>query len=200
MAFGRSSSETRFGIPAYTAGRKKPVAIPDERREDDDRGRALCERQRGEDRDAREIGRDEQAPSREAVDERPEQQPDHDDRKEVRDQERADPRSGPRPVEDVDGQRQRRQIRSGSRAERREQKSAIVGFAAYEPQASHRLDATSLVAPTPGPPARSRDSAAASAPPRRGRFPCGPHSPRSGPGRSGPRRSSARRDARRGGR
>ena len=57
------------------------------------------------------VGADEQALPREAVDERPEQEPDRDRRQEVGDQQRADPHAGVRPVLDVDAERDDREAR-----------------------------------------------------------------------------------------
>ena len=76
-----------------------------------------------------EIGHDQQAPTGEPVDERREQEADQDDRKEVGDQESADPRARLGPVVDVDGEGDRSEV--GSRtdpnvATKRRRKSGAV--------------------------------------------------------------------------
>ena len=91
LAFASSSSGTRFGIAAFAAGKKKPVATPVTPASTTSAVRAVDERQRREHAEAHEIGRDHQPTAREPVDERAEQEADDDDRQEVRDEEGGDP-------------------------------------------------------------------------------------------------------------
>ena len=91
LALTSSSSGTRFGIAAFAAGRKKPVAIPDTAASATRLAHAVDERQGGEDAEAHEVRGDHEPSARESIDERAEQEPDHDDREEVRDEERGDP-------------------------------------------------------------------------------------------------------------
>ena len=144
VASGSSASSTRLGMPAYTAGRKKPVAIPTTAGERDDRRRAVREREHAEHGGAHEIGDDQQPPPREPVDERREQEPDHDHRQEVRDQERAHPGARAGAVEDVDGQRDGGEIRAHAGAEGGEKEAPEVGRGAEEVEAEDAPDANSL--------------------------------------------------------
>ena len=90
-------------------------------REPDDGGGIRRERQRDEHADAQSVGRDHQRAALEPVEQRPEQEPDDDRRQELDDEHRTDPEPGVRPVLDVDRERDRRQQRPGTRAERREE-------------------------------------------------------------------------------
>ena len=101
LALTSSSSGTRFGIAAFAAGRKNPVAMPATAASADDRGRALDERQRREHAEADEVGADHEPAPRQPVDERAEQKPDDDDREEVGDEERRDPDARVRHVVDL---------------------------------------------------------------------------------------------------
>ena len=130
------------GHAAYTAGRKKPVAIPNTAASSDDRRRTVRERQHAEDDDAHEVGDDQQPSPREPVDERSEQEPDQDDGQEVGDQERADPGARARAVEDVDGQRDRGEVRTGAGAERGENEAPEVRRRAEEVEAKDGLTLT----------------------------------------------------------
>ena len=92
--------------PGPDRGTEEAGRDPVDRRERDDQRRLVDERQRDERPGADEIGDDHQAPPRESVDERAERDADHDDRQEVRDQERRRA-SGPTPC----GRRCRRRAR-----------------------------------------------------------------------------------------
>ena len=96
-------------------------------RERDDRAGAAHERQRGEDAEAHEIGRDHEPPPREAVDERAEDEPEHDDRQEVCDEQGGDPDSRPRLVVDVDRQRDGCEVRPEAGAGGSEEQEAELG-------------------------------------------------------------------------
>ena len=102
-------SATRFGSPASTAGRKNALPMPGERGEQRRSPPRSRERQRGEDAEPAEVGADHQRLAREPVDERPEQEAEEDGRQDVRDQQRADPPAGVRPVVDVDLERDDRE-------------------------------------------------------------------------------------------
>ena len=91
------------------------VADPCNKRERDDRLRAVDERQRGEHGQATEIRSDHQALAREAIDERAEEEPDRDRRHDVRRQQSAHPPARVRAVVDLDLQREQRQPGSDSR-------------------------------------------------------------------------------------
>ena len=131
-------------MPAYDRRAEEAGRDPDDARERDDRRRAVCEREHAEHGRTREIGDDQQAPPREPVDERREQQPDQDDRQEVGDQERADPGARARAVEDVDGERDGGEIRAHSGAERGEKEAPEVGRAGGVGRGSGWPDANSL--------------------------------------------------------
>ena len=130
VACSRSSSETRFGIPAQTAGRKKPVAMPLTPASATIAAGSSTNGSASERSRPHEIGDDHQPPPREAVDERAERQPDDDDREEVRDQEGRQPATGVGPVEDVDGERERREVRPDRRAGRRPEEQGEPPIAA----------------------------------------------------------------------
>ena len=85
----------------------------------DDLAGARRERERAEDGEAHDVGRDHHAAAREAVDERADCEADRDRRQEVGDQQRRDPGARMRAVPDVDGQRDEREPGSEPRAERR---------------------------------------------------------------------------------
>ena len=72
-----------------------------DRREDDDLRRVRRERQGDERAGAHQVGADHQSAPREPVDERADEQPDHEGRQQVGDQEPGDPRRGMRPLPDV---------------------------------------------------------------------------------------------------
>ena len=91
MACSRSSSPTSVREPGPDCGPEEPGRDAVDRGERDDRRGLVDERQRGEGPRADEVGDDHQPAPREAVDERAERHPDHDDRHEVRDQERRKP-------------------------------------------------------------------------------------------------------------
>ena len=88
FARGRSSPETRFGSPAYAAGRREAGGDAGDERERDDLARRDREGEQHEDGQPHDVGADEQPLPREAVDERPEQEADRDRRQEVGDQQR----------------------------------------------------------------------------------------------------------------
>ena len=82
---------------------------------------AVDERQRGEDAEAHEVRGDHEPSPREPVDERAEQEPDHDDREEVGDEERGDPDARLGVVVDLERQRDRGEIRAEARPGGREE-------------------------------------------------------------------------------
>ena len=90
----------------------------------DDRRRVRRERQRREDPDPHGVGGDHQRAALEAVEERPEQEPDHDRRQELDDEDGSDPGAGVRPLLDVDGERDCGEQRPGARTEGREEEVA----------------------------------------------------------------------------
>ncbi len=103
---------------------------PVDGRQRDDQRRLVDERERDERPGPDEIGEDHQAPPRESVDERPERDADHDDREEVRDQKRGQPSPRPRAIEDVDGERECREVRpdGGARGGPEQEREARVPF------------------------------------------------------------------------
>ena len=102
LALASSSSETRFGMAAFAAGMKNPVATPATAASTMIALGLLDERQRREDAEAHEVGADHQPAAGEPVDERPEQEPDRDDRQEVGDEERRDPHARSGQVADLE--------------------------------------------------------------------------------------------------
>ena len=121
---------------------EKAGGDPRSGRKNHDRAGAAGERQHAEDRDASEIGDDQQAACEKPVDERCKEKTDHDDRQEVGDQERADPGARAGPVEDIDRERDRREIRPCARPERRDQKAPEIGRASEEIEAEDARDPT----------------------------------------------------------
>ena len=121
FASGRSSSLTRFGTPARTAGRKNALPIPATSASADDRLRVVDERQRGEHGQAAEIRHDHQALPRQAIDERAEQEADSDRRHDVRGEEGADPPARVRAVVHLDLQGEQRQPGADAGGEVREE-------------------------------------------------------------------------------
>ncbi len=104
-------------------GRREEEACRDTRdgSGDDEAFRRVHERQRREDPEAHEVGGEHQPPAREPVDERPEEKPDHDDREEVRDEERGDPHPGAGQVLDLEDQSGCGDVRADARARGREE-------------------------------------------------------------------------------
>ena len=134
LASARSAAVTRFGSPAYEAGRKKPVAKPGGRGEDDDRPGLFVKGRAAKMPSRRQVGDDHDPPAREPVDQRAEQQADGHRRQEVRDEQRAHPRRRAGPVVDVDRQRDDRDPGSEARRERRsEEQPGMPGLRRSRP-------------------------------------------------------------------
>src|SRR5439155_21950821 len=95
--------------------------------EGDDLRGAACEREHAEDGEAGDVCSDHHPSAREAVDEGPDGQAEHDHRQEVGDQERGDPGSGVGAIPDVDGQRDKREPCAEPRAERRQEEEPEAG-------------------------------------------------------------------------
>lgn len=208
VACSRSSSVTRFGRPAQTAGRKNPVAIPFTAATatiavgSSTNGRAANVT-------ANEVRRDHQPLAREAVDQRPHGQPDQDDREEVGDQERGEPAARSRLVVDVHRERERSEIGAHRRAGGRPEEQGEATIPAKEGQTASRSEEHALTLPpagdveqwqkTPRHAKRARQSASPAARPadlcarrsgRSGRspWPCAPRRPwRARAGRYRPR-------------
>ena len=98
-----------------------------------DLGRARRERQDGEGSETDEVGVDHQAPPREPVDERADEQPDREGRKQVGDQERRDPGGRAGSLVDVDLERDERQPRPGAGADRCEEEPRKARLASEQP-------------------------------------------------------------------
>ena len=101
-------------------------------READDLPCARRERQRAEDEEADDVGRDHHPPAREAVDERADREADRDCGQEVGDQERRDPRSGVREVPDLEVERDERHPAPEAGAECREEEQAEPAHSAEQ--------------------------------------------------------------------
>ena len=122
-ALGSSRSLTRFGSPAYTAAgrsRWRSPRHPPGRRS----ARAAGERQRQEDHEADDVGRDHDAAPRKAVDERAGESGRWRSRARSRRSGGRPPTSGLGAVPDVDGERDEREPRSDPRAERGQKEQA----------------------------------------------------------------------------
>ena len=116
----------------------------------DDRGRAGDERQGTEDRAACEIGGHHQPLAREAVEERPESEPDHGDREEVGDEQRRDPAARVGQVVDLQREDGGRQVRAERRPCCRDEQQPELRRAREECQTAdgalgHAQDRTSCV-------------------------------------------------------
>ena len=128
VACSRSSSETKFGSAAHTAGRKKPVAIP--------LTAASATISAGSSTNGSATNVPARTRSETIISRRRERRstsgpsvtPISDDRQEVGDQERGQPATRARAVEDVDRERECREVRSDRRAGRcpEEQREAPV--------------------------------------------------------------------------
>ena len=148
LASASSSSSTRFGSPARTAGRKNPLPMPATTASADDLQRGCATNgERAEHDEPAEIRGDHQALAGEPVDERAEQQPDRDRREDVGDQHGADPPAGVvradvevrrerdqrEPVADPRAERSRRRgggsCRAAGRPRGRESRSAVPAAA-----------------------------------------------------------------------
>ena len=92
-----------------------------------------------------EVGGDHEPAAREPVDERAEQEPDDDDREEVRDQERRDPDARLGLVADLEDERDRGEIRAEARARRGEEevrRTTATGEGGRDGWCSPRLGVT----------------------------------------------------------
>ncbi len=154
-------SATRFGSPASTAGRKNAVADPgDERRARRSRRPSCANGSATNTTSAAEVGADHQPLAREAVDERPEQQPEDDGRQDVRDEQ------GARPTSPSPSGRRRRPAARSPRASCRARSRAWRGRAAGTGRRRQRAPPR-----TPEPDAVEREPAAVTSPAARARAP-----------------------------
>ena len=147
VACSRSSSVTRFGSPAHTAGRKKPVAMPFTAATATMALGSSTNGMSDERRRPHEVRDDHQPLAREPVDERAEREPDQDDREEVGDQERRQPPPGARLVVDVHREGERREIGADRRAGRRPEQQGEASVPAKEGQTACRSEEHALTLP-----------------------------------------------------